>query len=185
MSDTRETFLDMIKGEIIKLWESHRILPSVAAAQAAHESDNGRSQIANEANNFFGLKARNSECPKEGSTPVAINDPVWTGEVRCFSTHEYWDGEEAVRANEPFRVFQTWQQSVSGYGDFLHEVDFYDDAFGRTDPEAFIRALMDGGYATDPIYVEHIMRIISEYDLTEWDRDVLNDGASISGATKK
>ena len=53
---TKEEFLSTIKEGCIKGWQSHAVLASISGAQAILESNWGKSTLALQANNLFGIK---------------------------------------------------------------------------------------------------------------------------------
>ena len=95
-------------------------------------------------NNLFGIKARG-----------------WSGPVIHAQTLEYESGG-FVRKLEPFRRYASAQQSFEDFVHFIKNQPRYAavlDSGG--DPVAFVRALQQAGYATDPDYagkIEALMR---------------------------
>ncbi|HLH26133.1 MAG TPA: glucosaminidase domain-containing protein [Chloroflexota bacterium] len=127
---------------------------SVAIAQAIHETGWGASLLAREGNNFFGIKGRNSE----GTAGV-----VW------MSTWEVVNGVNLF-PREPFRAYNTPDESFLDYGLFFHANQRYHAALAVAhDPRAFIRAISAAGFATDPVYPAKIIRVMDTYDLYQYD----------------
>jgi LysM repeat protein len=132
-----------------------RVPVSVAIAQAIHESDWGTSGLARNANNFFGIKARNGE----GSAGVYMMD-AW----------EVINGEDVV-VPEPFRAYNSPAESFVDHGLFFVRNNRYHPAFAYADePREFARAIADAGYATDPSYAAKLIRIMDLYNLYQYDR---------------
>ncbi|WP_051189136.1 peptidoglycan-binding protein [Halalkalibacillus halophilus] len=178
MSNHQE-FLNSIKEDILKLWDDHSILPSVAAGQAVHETGGGTSEIAEEARNLFGIKA-NGVCEGSDREPVSVDDPDWDGDAGCYLTWEEVDGEP-VEVYDVFREYDSRAESINNYGEFLNADDRYADVIGETDPEAALAALADAGYATDSNYFDSVLSAIETYSLTEWDDEVLNNNGGNEG----
>ncbi|MFB4161387.1 glycoside hydrolase family 73 protein [Geomicrobium sp. JSM 1781026] len=178
---TREEFLQEIRETVMTLWADFQILPSIAAAQAAHESGNGQSDLAQNGNALFGIKVANGVCDGPGE-PVSFDDPSWTGGVICHLTWEHIDGED-IQVYDTFRIYDSWGASIQDYADYLHVRGLYDAVIGETDYLVAAQALFDAGYATDPNYVERITTLIEEYQLTDWDEEALSASGGSEGAT--
>ena len=132
-----------------------RVPVSVAIAQAIHESDWGTSGLARNANNFFGIKARNGE----GSAGVYMMD-AW----------EVINGQDVV-VPEPFRAYNNPAESFVDHGLFFVRNSRYHRAFAYADePREFARAIADAGYATDPSYAAKLIRIMDLYNLYQYDK---------------
>jgi flagellum-specific peptidoglycan hydrolase FlgJ len=126
----------------------------VTIAQAIHESYWGSSNLAKNANNFFGIKARNGE----GSAGVYMMD-AW----------EVINGQDVV-IPEPFRKYNSPDESFLDHGQFFLRNSRYHGAFKYSDdPRAFAQAIADAGYATDPAYAPKLIRIMDQYDLYQYD----------------
>lgn len=131
-----------------------RVPVSVIIAQAIHESYWGTSKLAREANNYFGIKARNGA----GSAGVYWMD-AW----------EVENGVDVV-VPEPFRAYQSPDDSLLDHGKFFIENRRYHSAFAvADDPRAFARAIAVAGYATDPDYAPKLIGIMEQYNLFQYD----------------
>jgi len=131
-----------------------RVPASVIIAQAIHESYWGTSNLARNANNFFGIKARNGQ----GTAGVYMMD-AW----------EVIDGEDVV-VPEPFRAYTTPDDSFVDHGLFFIQNSRYHKAFAYADdPRGFAQAIADAGYATDPGYAAKLIRIMDQYNLYQYD----------------
>lgn len=166
-----QEFFSQIEDIAKSLWESYQILPSIAAAQAAHESAFGTSGLAENANNYFGIKA-SGDCNAEGEEPTGRNDD-WEGGATCYLTWEVVNGED-VQVIEPFRVYESAQDSFNDYAEFL-QAERYAAVIGEENYQNAAEALLEAGYATDPNYATALIETIEEYNLDEWDTEVLNN----------
>jgi LysM repeat protein len=127
---------------------------SVIIAQAIHESYWGTSKLARNANNFFGIKARNGE----GSAGTYWMD-AW----------EVINGEDVI-VPEPFRAYNNPGESFIDHGLFFLRNSRYHGAFRfGNDPRRFAQAIADAGYATDPDYAPKLIRIMEQFDLYQYD----------------
>jgi peptidoglycan hydrolase FlgJ len=103
------------------------------------QHNNGRSS-----HNLFGIKA----------------DKSWAGQRANVSSLEYVDGK-AKREFSNFRVYESYKQSFDDYVDFIKSDNRYHAALQKSsDGEAYIKALQDAGYATDPQYASKVINII-------------------------
>ena len=127
---------------------------SVTIAQAILESAWGRSFLAREASNLFGIKA----LTKPGPAGV-----VW------IDAWEVEDGEN-VYVPHPFRKYNTLAESIVDHGLFFVENRRYASALAaKDDPKEFARRIAAAGYATDPEYPSKLIALMDRYDLYQWD----------------
>lgn len=93
--------------------------------------------------NMFGIKAGSS----------------WDGAKVNVPTLEYEDGV-AVRRNDQFRAYGSPAASFADYARLISDSPRYAQALGQGENVAgFAKALVRGGYATDPAYAEKITAI--------------------------
>ncbi|GEM_PF-2566110 len=129
---------------------------SVTLAQAILETYWGSSRLAREANNYFGIKARE----RPGSAGV-----VW------YSVWEHIAGSDTVQ-NEPFRAYADLQDSFIDHGRFFAENGRYAAAMEhRSDPRAFAHLIAAAGYATDPSYASKLIGLMDRFNLYAYDLD--------------
>ena len=136
------------------------ILASITLAQAILESGWGRSELAVNANNLFGMKKSLSG--------------TWDGKsVYSKETKEvYASGPATVQAD--FRAYKSWQDSVSDHSAYLlgarkGSALRYEGLKGCADHRKAAQIIKDGGYATSPTYVDKLCSIIGEWKLTQYD----------------
>lgn len=137
-----------------------KILPSVAIAQGCCESAYGTSEKMVRSNAIFGIKV--------GASKWHFGN-AWSGNAYDTKTKECYDGKTYVTINDMFRAYDSIQKSVEDYYDMLCTCNRYKSAVGQTDPKECITAIKNGGYATDPKYVNTIMSIIKSNNLTRFD----------------
>jgi LysM repeat protein len=117
--------------------ELYRIPASITLAQGMIESGCGKSKLAVETNNHFGIK-----CQKE-----------WTGEKY------YYDDDEK---NECFRVYKNVSESYRDHSIFLSTRSRYASLFALSvyDYKGWATGLKKAGYATNPEYANILIRLI-------------------------
>jgi flagellar protein FlgJ len=126
--------------------------PKVLLAQAALETGWGKS-VSRDANgvsshNLFNIKA----------------DKRWSGEQTVVTTLEYENGK-AVRQQAAFRAYPDFEASFRDYAAFLKSSPRYQPALAQADDgPAFVRALHEAGYATDPKYSDKINAILARLE---------------------
>ena len=125
----------------------YHIPASITLAQGLLESGAGKSQLALEANNHFGIKCHS-----------------WDGK------RTYHDDDEA---DECFRVYQSVSDSYEDHSMFLATSSRYAFLFkfAETDYVNWARGLKRAGYATSPTYADKLIEIIERYDLDRFDRE--------------
>ncbi len=128
---------------------------SITLAQGMLESNYGRSRLATQGNNHFGIKCHSS----------------WTGKKI------YHDDN---RKGECFRAYPSAEDSYRDHSDFLVTGSRYRDLFtlGSTDYKGWAHGLKKAGYATDPKYADLLIRKIEEYRLWAYDT-----GAAVPAST--
>ena len=129
-----------------------RFNPVIAAAQAALESNWGRSQLATRANNIKGVKAGRS----------------WRGEVLELPTREQRPDGSWYTTVARWRVYRDWAHAFEDYGALIERV-YPHAALVADDPRAFLEALVSGTlrYATDLDYVSKVWRIVEQFTMLQ------------------
>ncbi len=142
-----EDYITTYKDLAVSEMKRTGIPASITLAQGMIESDFGRSRLASEANNHFGIKCHDG----------------WTG-----PTIRHNDD----RRNECFRKYRKPEESFYDHSDFLKSGSRYSFLFDNdpTDYKAWARGLKKAGYATNPDYANMLIRKIEENNLWYFDR---------------
>jgi len=139
------TYIDRYKDWAIEQMHQYGIPASITLAQGMLESNAGRSRLAIEANNHFGIKV--------GST--------WTGPYVIKSDD---------RPDDRFRKYKSARESFIDHSKFLQQRRYQGlYRLGRTDYKAWARGLKAAGYATNPNYADALIRVIEMYNLHQFD----------------
>jgi flagellum-specific peptidoglycan hydrolase FlgJ len=146
----QQAFISQIAPGAIAAQQRYGVPASVTIAQAIDESDWGRSGLAVQDHNLFGIK---------GTGPA--------GSV-ALPTQEYVDGQwETVTAS--FRVYHNIAESISDHAELLATDSVYSRAMAdRAVPDAFANDLT-GVYATDPEYGANLIALMRLYNLYRFD----------------
>lgn len=149
-------YVDTYKDIAIREMERTGIPASIKLAQAILESNAGRSTLAREANNHFGIKCGGD----------------WKG-----PTYSLTDDETDAKGNPVpscFRVYREARRSFVAHSDFLTDpakASRYGALFRipPTDYERWAWGLQRAGYATNPKYAETLISLIRRHDLDRFD----------------
>jgi len=135
--------------------EMHRsgIPASITLAQALHESQTGRSDLAIYANNHFGIKCKS----------------YWVGK-----TYNHKDDDFDANGNLIKSCFRSYDSAIDSYIDhtnFLVQSAHYAELFSydKKDYKQWAKGLKKCGYATDPNYAEKLIDKIEKYQLYIYD----------------
>lgn len=151
----KEDFIHRLFPKAKQLQQQYGILPSIILAQAILESDFGKSRLAKEYHNLFGVKA--------GTFEKKVS----------LQTQEYVDSKWITMSGE-FKVYSSDEDSlldhtlllVNGTTWNAHQ---YDAVLQAKDYQQAAKALQDAGYATDPTYAQKIKNVIESYHLQQFD----------------
>ena len=143
------------------------ILASVSMAQFILESGYGKSELAQGANNCFGMKKSLSGNTWGGST--------WDGSsVYTKKTQEQNADGSYVTITADFRRYGCVEDSIADHSAYLlgakNGSKFrYEGLKGCTDYKKAAQIIKNGGYATSLTYVDKLCSIIERWKLTQYD----------------
>mgnify|MGYP002571616798 FL=1 len=143
------------------------VLASISAAQFILESGYGKSELAQNANNCFGMKKSLSGNTWSGST--------WDGKsIYTKKTQEQNKDGSYVTITADFRKYPSVEKSVADHSAYLlgaknGEKLRYAGLKECTDYKKAAQLIKDGGYATSLTYVEKLCSIIEKWNLTQFD----------------
>lgn len=126
--------------------KQYRIPASITLAQGILESGAGRSKLATQSNNHFGIKC-----------------------------HSDWRGERTYHNDdlrgECFRKYKSVEQSYEDHSRFLTGKSRYSSLFDlkTTDYKGWAKGLQRCGYATDRSYANRLIKLIEDYELYRYD----------------
>lgn len=143
--DACELYIQNYSQAAIHQQRKHRIPASITLAQGILESSAGKSYLAVEGKNHFGIKCGN-----------------WTGEF----VYKQDDGRL-----ERFRKYATVEESFEDHSRFIAERSPYKSLFDLkpTDYVGWAHGLKRCGYATDPKYAHKLIELIERYGLHNYD----------------
>ena len=138
-------YIETYRNLAIDHMNRYKIPASIILAQGLLESNAGRSYLATEANNHFGIKCSD------------------------------WDGrkfyKDAEAKNECFRCYESIKESYEDHSKFLSERSRYTRLFSLKidDYKGWAKGLMECGYATDKHYSTKLINLIELYGLQQYD----------------
>lgn len=153
LTSKQKKFVEDISGCVQKYAGQYGILiHSPIIAQAILESGWGKSKLAAQYHNYFGLKCGTK----------------WTGRsVNMKTQEEYSPGTKTI-ITDNFRVYGSMDEGVKGYFEFI-QLSRYQNLKGITDPKKYLQTIKDDGYATSSTYVTDVYKCVTAYGLTKYD----------------
>lgn len=149
-----QSIVDSLKGQKLN------ILPSVTVAQAILESNWGKSSLAKEACNLFGIKASKD----------------WTGQVYKKQTKEQKPTGEVYTITADFRKYGSYLESIKDHDKFFvstpWRVQNYKKVLEAKNYKTQALALRECGYATDLNYGTKLIQLIERLGLQQYDKGV-------------
>ena len=145
-NDSRKAFIKKYKSIAIQEMDRTGIPASIKLAQGILESGCGKSQLAVNANNHFGIKCHN-----------------WNGASFIMDDDS---------RNECFRKCRNPEESWVDHSEFLTSRSRYAPLFklSKTDYKGWAKGLKKAGYATAPDYAQKLIKIIEEEELYQFDK---------------
>lgn len=149
-------FIKEIAPHAQKIHQKYDILASLIIAQACLESNFGRSGLAQKGHNLFGVKG------------------AYNGQSITMPTTEYKNGK-AYKVNAAFRKYPSWYESLEDLAKlYTNGVSWdrnkYRSIIGEKDYKRACKKVQMCGYATDPQYANKLIRMIEQYNLTQYDK---------------
>lgn len=159
-AQSQQDYLDYIeryKDIAIREMERAGVPASIKLAQAILESNAGRSPLARQANNHFGIKC----------------GPDWKGKSYSQEDDEYDENGKIVKSC--FRVYKTAEASFVAHSEFLRDpqkTNRYGFLFmlDPTDYKRWAQGLKRAGYATSATYPERLINLIERFELYRFDK---------------
>ena len=147
LTDRINQYISEYKNLAINNMVNYGVPASIILAQAILESRTGKSQLAINANNHFGIKCKSD----------------WKGDTYAYSD----DADD-----ECCRKYSSSEESYKDHSIFLSTKPRYTFlfAYSNTDYKSWAQGLKDAGYATNPKYPNLLIELIEQYKLSEYDK---------------
>jgi flagellum-specific peptidoglycan hydrolase FlgJ len=150
-------FIQSLVPHAQRIQKQYKILSSLVIAQACLESDYGKSGLATRGFNLFGVKGK------------------YNGNSVTMRTHEYEDGKK-IWIDAAFRKYPSWYESLEDLAKlYINGVSWdknkYKPIIGIMNYKKACETLQTSGYCTDPNYAAKLIKIIEDYNLTQYDKN--------------
>ena len=152
--------------ELVHDTDKSGILTSVSAAQMILESGCVTTNLSQIANNCFGMKANLSGNAWDGS--------AWDGKSTVTTTTWEVENGKTITIDAVFRKYPDVETSINDHAAYLlgamdGKEKRYKNLTAAKDYREAITIIKNGGYATDPAYVNKICSIIERFGLNKYD----------------
>lgn len=160
-------FLDRISALSIVEMNRTGILASVIIAQAILETGYGKSDLARQANNLFGMKTVLSKCRW---------NTVWDGKsIYTKLTQEHTPSGSVVAVSHDFRKYRSLTESIQDHSAYLLSSlssgqPRYAGINACSNYEDAVNIIVQGNYSSDCNYAEKLCSIIQRWNLTQYDQ---------------
>ena len=139
-------YIDQYKDVAMQKMAEYKIPASITIAQGIFESACGKSRLATDGNNHFGIKCHTD----------------WTGDTILIDDDEL---------QECFRRYPTVSDSYTDHSLFLTHRSRYANLFQLNilDYPGWARTLRQDGYATNPQYADRLISLIERFNIARFD----------------
>lgn len=144
-----EKISPLIQAEVRK--RGYKVASPIIA-QACIESAFGTSSLGYKYHNYFGMKCGSS----------------WKGKSVNLKTKEEYKVGVLTTIKDNFRVYDSMEEGVAGYFDFISTKRYENLKSARTSKE-YLEMIKADGYATSSTYVQTNMNVIVKYGLSKYD----------------
>jgi LysM repeat protein len=146
-AQTPEAYIQKYSDIAQEQMRKYGVPASITLAQGILESASGKSKLAAEANNHFGIKCHDT----------------WSGATMHLD-------DDAP--NECFRKYKSVEQSFEDHSVFLKKPR-YEELFNLeiTDYKGWAQGLKKCGYATSSTYAKNLIDLIEKYELVQFDTE--------------
>ena len=156
LAQSPDTYIQKYSSAAQEQMRKYGIPASITLAQGILESGSGKSKLAVEANNHFGIKC-----------------------------HDTWNGAtvhlDDDAPNECFRKYKSVDQSFEDHSLFLKKPRYQElFALEINDYKGWAQGLKKCGYATSPTYAKSLIDLIEKYELTQFDTEQKPNGHSVA-----
>lgn len=160
-------FIEAIGKAAVKYYPTYKILPSLTIAQACLESGWGKTGLAKECHNYFGMK--------------------WTStcgtDFKEYKTGEQKPDGTPYTISAKFRKYASVADGIKGYYDFI-DYPRYRNLKGITDYREACHTIKDDGWATDISYTNKLITMVQTYNLWEYDLQAIYPKAPTGNITQ-
>lgn len=151
---TKSEFFETVAPVIIKEATARGYkFPSAIIAQAACESNWGKSSLSAKYHNYFGMKC--------GSK--------WKGKSVNMKTKEEYTTGKLTSIRDNFRAYDTLEEGIKGYFEFIN-CTRYKNLKIATSYKDYIKKLKEDGWATSSTYISTLTKLVEGNNLDKYDK---------------
>ncbi|MBQ3196482.1 MAG: glucosaminidase domain-containing protein, partial [Clostridia bacterium] len=143
--------------------KNNRILASFTMAQAIYESGWGRSELAVNANNLFGMRAYSTWEGKVYDKNQGVLYNSWA-ELVAKKGSSYVNSYSMSF----WRAFDSWEESVHSHSELFNSSSRYSNLRGNYNYKSCCKLVVEDGYCTDSGYTENLIGLIESYNLEQY-----------------
>jgi len=148
----KDRFISKMSVPAMELHNEYGVLPSITIAQGILESDWGKSDLAKEQNNYYGIKGDKNSAH--------------------YVTREY--NGEWIETSAPFESYDSLKGSMEAHATLLAngpewDSNHYQEVIQAPNYKKAAKELQNAGYATDPNYADKLISIVERHDLNRFD----------------
>lgn len=152
-----QSYIEKFKENAVRIMHETGVPASIILGVAMHESASGKSAIAQNLNNQFGVKG--------GGGAV------------------YYKNNKKVRSS--YKKYDTVLESFKDFARIMTErkqFSHLSDKFSQYDYKGWAKGIQRSGYASSKKWAAQVMGIINKYDLDELDTDTLQQAPKVETA---
>lgn len=151
----------------------NHILASFTLAQAIWESGWGRSTLATQANNLFGIRAYSTWDGKVFDRNECVLYNSWSHLVAT-------KGDAYVKnySLSFWRAYDSWQDSVNDHSGLFNRMSIYENLRGNYDYKSCATLIVLDGYCSETEYTDCLITLIESYDLEQYNYDFGDNGGN-------
>lgn len=154
---------------------SSDVLASVTVSQAIYEGGWGRHSLPVGGNNLFGIKA-------SSSWKGMVYDQKYSVLYNSYEDFMLSVGQSHVNTISTWRAHENWAESVTVHSNLFVNESKYSKVVGEKDYAVAAREIVNAGYCNDAGYAETVIKLIKQYNLTEFD-DITPDSDGVVAVT--
>ncbi len=166
-----DDFLAIVGPMCTNDMRDNHILASFTLAQAIWESGWGRSTLATQANNLFGIRAYSTWGGKVFDRNECVLYDSWSHLVAA-------KGDAYVRTYSLsfWRGYDSWQDSVNDHSGLFNRMSCYENLRGNYDYRSCAYLIVQDGYCSETEYTDCLINLIESYDLEQYNYDFGTEG---------
>ncbi|HZK22789.1 MAG TPA: glucosaminidase domain-containing protein, partial [Atopostipes sp.] len=165
--DNTQQFINRVAPIALEMAKKYELYPSVMIAQAILETGSGKSELAEFANNYYGIKGT-----YKGNSIYKLSPEEVKGSIIQQSSRfrVYPSLRASVEDNaKRLRLGPNTDSELKPWNPNHYKATWVENAFTYRDAT---QALVDAGYATDSSYAIKLNNYIESYNLIQYDKNL-------------